>query len=59
MAPSSPSAPRDIPIRTVEAGNGFEDLEPLRETIGDARVVAPGEATQGTREFFQLKHRMP
>ncbi|HET9950324.1 MAG TPA: erythromycin esterase family protein, partial [Candidatus Eisenbacteria bacterium] len=47
-----------VPIRTAEAGHGFDDLEPLRETIGDARVVALGEATHGTREFFQLKHRM-
>jgi hypothetical protein len=26
--------------------------------IGDARIVELGEATHGTREFFQLKHRM-
>ena len=26
--------------------------------IGDARIVSLGEATHGTREFFQLKHRM-
>ena len=47
-----------IPLKTVEAGNGFADLEPLDNVIGDARIVALGEATHGTREFFQLKHRM-
>ena len=26
--------------------------------IGDARIVSLGEATHGTREFFQLKHRL-
>jgi len=26
--------------------------------IGDARIVALGEATHGTREFFLLKHRL-
>ena len=46
-----------IPLATVEAGNGFSDLEPLRRIIGDARIVSLGEATHGTREFFQLKHR--
>ena len=25
-----------IPLRSVQAGNGFEDLQPLRELIGDA-----------------------
>lgn len=34
------------------------DLEPFRAMVGDARVVALGEATHGTREFFRLKHRM-
>jgi erythromycin esterase-like protein len=33
-------------------------MEPLRAIVGDARVVELGEATHGTREFFQLKHRM-
>jgi erythromycin esterase-like protein len=47
-----------IPIQTVEAGNGFADLQPLRKVVGDARIVELGEATHGTREFFQLKHRM-
>jgi erythromycin esterase len=47
-----------IPLRTVEAGHGFEDMQPLKEIVGDARLVALGEATHGTREFFQLKHRM-
>jgi erythromycin esterase len=26
--------------------------------VGDARIVSLGEATHGTREFFQMKHRM-
>ena len=47
-----------IPIRTVIAGNGFDDLQPLRKIIGSAHLVALGEATHGAREFFQLKHRM-
>jgi erythromycin esterase-like protein len=47
-----------IPLKTVEAGNGFADMEPLGKVVGDARIVALGEATHGTREFFQLKHRM-
>jgi erythromycin esterase len=47
-----------IPLTTVEAGNGFADLQPLRKIVGDARVVALGEGTHGTREFFQLKHRL-
>jgi erythromycin esterase len=47
-----------IPLTSVEAGHGFADLEPLRAIIGDARIVSLGEATHGTREFFQLKHRL-
>ncbi len=47
-----------IRLRAVEAGNGFDDMQPLKQLVGAARVVALGEATHGTREFFQLKHRM-
>lgn len=47
-----------VRLRTVRARNGFDDMQPLKQIIGAARVVALGEATHGTREFFQLKHRM-
>ena len=47
-----------IPLATVEPRSDLKDLEPLRAVIGDARIVALGEATHGTREFFTLKHRL-
>ncbi len=47
-----------VPLKTAEAGHGFEDMQALKKMVGDARVVSLGEATHGTREFFQLKHRM-
>ncbi len=47
-----------IPLATPEAGHGFSDMQPLKQIIGKARIVSLGEATHGTREFFQLKHRM-
>ena len=47
-----------ISIKTPEAGHGFDDLQPLKRLFGDARIVGLGEASHGTREFFQFKHRM-
>jgi erythromycin esterase len=47
-----------IPFETADAGRGFADLQPLRKLIGDARIVALGEATHGTSEFFGMKHRL-
>jgi erythromycin esterase len=47
-----------IPLSMPVAGHGFDDMAPLKNIVGDARIVALGEATHGTREFFQLKHRM-
>jgi len=47
-----------IPLRSVEAGSGFADLEPLRRVFRGVRFVGLGEATHGSREFFQFKHRM-
>ena len=47
-----------IPFNTTEPNSSFEDLMPLKKIIGDARIVALGEATHGTHEFFQMKHRM-
>ena len=47
-----------VRLSTPEAGHGFDDMQPLKKIVGNARVVELGEATHGTREFFQLKHRM-
>ena len=47
-----------IPFKTTEPESGFDDLMPLKEIIGDARIVALGEATHGTHEFFEMKHRI-
>jgi erythromycin esterase len=47
-----------IPIEHIEAGNGFADLQPLKQPLADVKVVGLGEATHGTREFFQLKHHL-
>ncbi|MBS0196696.1 MAG: erythromycin esterase family protein [Planctomycetes bacterium] len=49
---------RAIPFATSQAGHGLEDLHPLKAVIGDARIVALGEPTHGTREAFQMKHRL-
>ncbi len=46
------------PLATMEAGHTFYDLAPFGTAVGDARVVALGEATYGTREFFEIKHRL-
>ncbi|MGI9181934.1 MAG: erythromycin esterase family protein [Longimicrobiaceae bacterium] len=65
---SSPTPPADpelawlrenaVEFRTAEPGGDYADLMPLEQIIGNARVVALGEATHGTREFFQMKHRI-
>ncbi len=47
-----------IPLRTTEPRSGIEDLAGLDAAVAKATVVGLGEATHGTREFFQLKHRM-
>jgi erythromycin esterase len=47
-----------IPVRSITAGSGFQDLMPLRRVLRNVRVVGLGEATHGSREFFQIKHRL-
>ena len=47
-----------IPFKTVEADKGLKDLAPLKTLIGDARIVSLGESTHGSREIFQMKHRL-
>src|SRR5260370_35313014 len=36
-----------IRLNTVEAGNGFADMQPLKKILGDAPIVDQGEATHG------------
>ena len=45
------------PISTTDPRADSSDLQCLHEIVGEARIVGLGEATHGTRDFFQLKHR--
>jgi len=47
-----------IPLITTKAGSGYEDLDRLQPILKDKKIVAMGEATHGTKEFSQMKHRM-
>lgn len=49
---------RAVVLDADEAGSGFEDLAPLKQMVGGARIVSLGEPTHGTRECFQMKHRL-
>lgn len=47
-----------VQLTTVEAGKGLADMAPLATTLKDAQIVGMGESTHGSREIFQMKHRM-
>ena len=47
-----------IPIFQVEPEHGFLDLNLLKPVLKGKKIVALGESTHGTREFFQMKHRL-
>ena len=47
-----------IPIKYLEAGHGFSDLQPLKKVLQGVQVIGLGEATHGTHEFFEIKHRL-
>jgi erythromycin esterase len=46
------------PLATVLARGDRADLAAFIDGVRDAAVVGLGEATHGTREHFQLKHRL-
>jgi len=46
-----------IPLETTDPTEPLDDLEPIREIIGDAKIIGLGEQTHGTSEFFKMKHR--
>ncbi|MGD2178895.1 MAG: erythromycin esterase family protein [Anaerolineae bacterium] len=47
-----------VPFNTAQPGVDLSDPMALKGIIGNARIVALGEATHGTHEFFQMKHRL-
>ncbi len=47
-----------FPLKSIKVGAGFEDLVSLKTILANKKVVGIGEATHGTKEFFQMKHRM-
>jgi erythromycin esterase len=47
-----------VPFQTAQPGVDYMDLMPIKDMVGNARVVSLGEATHGTREFFLMKHRI-
>uniref|UniRef100_Q027C9 Erythromycin esterase n=1 Tax=Solibacter usitatus (strain Ellin6076) TaxID=234267 RepID=Q027C9_SOLUE len=49
---------RAVKLATLESGASSDDLEAFGKAVGDARIVALGEATHGTWEFYQLKRRL-
>ena len=47
-----------VELTTSDPGGSTTDLQPIDAMIGDARIVALGEGTHGTREFFNMKTRI-
>lgn len=43
---------------TKEKPSSFKDLAPLKISAANALIIALGEATHGTSEFFRMKHRV-
>ncbi|ARS90849.1 erythromycin esterase family protein [Natrarchaeobaculum aegyptiacum] len=46
------------PIQETRPGASVDDLAPLGDRFDRKRIIGLGEATHGTKEFFQLKHRL-
>jgi erythromycin esterase len=49
---------RQTALATLDPRADLADLEPLRQIVGDARVVAIGENNHLIREFSLLRHRI-
>lgn len=45
-------------VATADPTHDLDDLSGLERIVGKAHIVGLGEATHGTREFFQMKHRI-
>jgi erythromycin esterase len=49
---------RSLPFDTDDPAAPSADLLPVKAMVGSARVVALGEGTHGSAEFFRMKHRL-
>ena len=47
-----------LPFSGTHLSLPHTDIEFLRDLVGDARIVALGENTHGTRDFFEMKARI-
>jgi erythromycin esterase len=47
-----------ITTESLDPQAPLDDLEPLGELVGDARVVGIGESAHYVREFYLLRHRL-
>lgn len=47
-----------LPITSLIPNNDLSDLPKLNEILKNKSIVALGEATHGTSEFFTVKHRL-
>ncbi|HMZ67446.1 MAG TPA: erythromycin esterase family protein [Leptospiraceae bacterium] len=47
-----------IPFHSISSEDSFYDLEPLRDIIGNAKVVALGENSHFIKEFCQIRFRI-
>lgn len=51
-------AQNSAPLSASDPAAALDDLTPFRTIVGTAQLVGLGEATYGTREFMQMKHRL-
>jgi erythromycin esterase len=51
-------AQHSFPLATTDPATPLADLAPLKDMIGSAHVVGLGEGSHGTRQYFQVKHRI-
>jgi len=47
-----------VPLSTDLPGGSYSDLKRLNSTFDSVSIVGLGEPTHGTREAFQMKHRL-
>ncbi|HZR41587.1 MAG TPA: erythromycin esterase family protein [Ktedonobacteraceae bacterium] len=47
-----------IPLTTLDPQAPLDDLAPISQIVGNASLVALGEASHGGHEFFVMKHRL-